>query len=337
MHVAILTHGQFPDRAKTALGVMRYGPHTVEALIDSTLAGDRVSDHVQSVPDAPIVDSMAEVDAVDALIIGIAPIGGGFDPQWRPDVSNALRRGIDIISGLHTFLSEDPAFASLAAAHDATIHDVRKPPSDLSVSQGIADTVDATVLLTVGTDASVGKMTTTWELVESLNAAGFDAAAIPTGQTGIMVEGWGYPIDAVVADFMAGAVESLLLERGDDYDYLVVEGQGSIIHPAYSGLTCGILHGAIPDGVLLCHDATREQIRGYEQIDIPPLTQVRDMYETLAAPICDAPVLGASVNTNGIPSTADAREHLTAISNQLSLPATDVIRFGTDPLLEAMQ
>lgn len=337
MRVAILAHERFPDRAKTALGVLRYGDHRVEAIIDRDLAGSRVHEHVPSVPDAPIVDGMDAVGAVDALLIGIAPIGGGFEERWRPDVRNALARGIDVIAGLHTFLADDPEFAELAANNGAELIDVRRPPDDLTVSEGIADTVDAQVLLTVGTDASVGKMTTTWELVDALDKRGIDAAPIPTGQTGIMVDGWGYPIDRVISDFVAGAVEELVLERGDDHDVLIVEGQGSIVHPAYSGVTCGILHGAMPDGLVLCHDATREHIHGYDDFPIPSVEEVCDLYERLAAPVSDSSIIGTAVNTSGIPSDAAARGALDEISAQLETPATDVLRFGPEPLVEVIR
>ncbi|HMB51617.1 MAG TPA: DUF1611 domain-containing protein, partial [Natronoarchaeum rubrum] len=269
MRVAILAHEKFPGDAKTALGVLRYGDHDVVAVLDRDSAGTQVDDHVDDVQDAPIVSGMSAVDAsIDALIIGVAPIGGGFDESWRADVVTALERGCDVIAGLHYFLSEDEEFARLAEEHGGELRDVRKPPDDLTVSQGRTDEVDAEVILTVGTDCNTGKMTTTMELARAAAEAGHDAAVVPTGQTGIMIEGWGIPIDRTISDFTAGAVERMIREVGDDHDYLFVEGQGSIVHPAYSAVTCGILHGAMPDKLVLCHEAGREAIHGYESFDI---------------------------------------------------------------------
>ncbi|MFU8870150.1 DUF1611 domain-containing protein, partial [Natronococcus sp.] len=160
MQIAILAHEKFPDRAKTALGVLRYADYDVEAVLDRDGAGSRVQDHVSDVQDAPIVEGMADVDAdVDALLIGIAPIGGGFDESWREDVRTALERGCDVISGLHYFLAEDEEFAALAEENDCELWDVRQPHDELTVSEGVAGDIDAEIILTVGTDCSVGKMT----------------------------------------------------------------------------------------------------------------------------------------------------------------------------------
>ncbi|MFW6449123.1 MAG: DUF1611 domain-containing protein, partial [Halobacteriota archaeon] len=248
MRVALLAHDKFPDRAKTAVGVLRYSDHEVVAVVDRNTAGDRVGDHLDDVQDAPIVATFGEVPAVEALIIGVAPIGGGFEPSWRPDVRAAIEAGCDVIAGLHYLLAEDEEFAQLAEDHGVELRDVRVPPADLTVSEGTVRDLDVDVVLTVGTDCSVGKMTTTMELVEALRERGVDAGAVPTGQTGIMIEGWGIAVDRVISDFAAGAVERMIRRAAEDHDLLVVEGQGSITHPAYSGVTCSILHGAMPDG-----------------------------------------------------------------------------------------
>lgn len=337
MRVAILTHELFPHRAKTAIGILRYGDQTVAGVIDRELAGTTTTDHSSLVPEVPIVSSMDDVEAVDALVIGVAPIGGTFDESWRPDVRTALERGCTVISGLHDFLGDDEEFAALAAAGDAAIEDVRRPPDDLTVSKGIADEVDATVVLTVGTDASIGKMTTSVELVAAARERGIDAALVPTGQTGIMIEGWGLPIDRVPVDFVNGAVERMILDRGDQHDLLVVEGQGSINHPAYSGLTCGILHGAQPDGLILCTAAHRDAINGYDSYPIPPLAEVAEIYETVAEPIRPTNVIGAAVNTRYVDDHDRAAEHVAAAEEALSVPATDVVKFGADPLVEAIE
>ena len=337
----VLAHGKFPDRSKTANGVLRYADREVVAVLDRDRAGERVHDHLPDVQDAPIVadfDTAREVagDGIDELVIGIAPIGGGFDESWRPDVRGAIEAGCDVTSGLHYFLADDEEFARLADEHGATLHDVRRPPDDLTVASGTASEVDAQVVLTVGTDCSVGKMTTTMELTAAAERAGIDARVIPTGQTGIMIEGWGNPVDRVVSDFTAGAVEQMVQAVGDDHDLLIVEGQGSIVHPAYSAVTCGILHGAAPDALVLCHEAGREAVHGYESFELPPVAEYVDLYESLSAPVADAPVVAGSLNTAHLGSEA-AREAVDGYADALDAPASDPIRFGCDELIEAIR
>ncbi|ELZ15212.1 hypothetical protein C477_18540 [Haloterrigena salina JCM 13891] len=338
MRVAILAHEKFPDRAKTALGVLRYADYEAAAVLDRESAGRRVNDFVPDVQDAPIVDGMADLaaDDVDALLIGISPIGGAFDESWRDDVRTALEYGCDVVSGLHYFLAEDEEFARLAAENDCELRDVRKPPEDLSVAEGVAGEVDAEIVLTVGTDCSVGKMTTTMELARAAEEAGHDAAVIPTGQTGIMIEGWGNPIDRVVSDFTAGAVEEMIVEKGDDHDYLFVEGQGCIVHPAYSAVTCGILHGSMPDKLVLCHNAGQGTIHGYESFALPDPATYVDLYESLSAPVSGGEIVAGALNTSDLETDPDAREAVEEYASEIDAPATDVIRFGAEDVLEAI-
>ncbi len=335
--IAILAHEKFPHRSKTANGVLRYGDYDVAAVLDRENAGGRVREFLPGVQDAPIVESMEEVEDVDALFVGIAPIGGGFDESWRPDVRAALERGCDVVSGLHYFLSEDDEFAALAAEHGAKIQDVRRPDPDLTVSRGVADQVEADVVLTVGTDCSVGKMTASLELVTAAREAGVDAEFVPTGQTGIMIAGWGNPVDRVVSDFTAGAVEEMVLAKGDDHDLLVVEGQGSIIHPAYSAVTAGILHGSMPDRMVLCHTAGREAIHGYEDTTLPPVETYVDLYEDLAGPVHESSVVAGALNTSDLDDDEAAREAIDGFADALDAPATDLVRFGADEILEAVR
>ncbi|WP_254535428.1 DUF1611 domain-containing protein [Halomarina litorea] len=335
MRIAVLAHGKFPDEAKTAVGLLRYGPHEVVAVLDRDTAGDRVNDHIPDVRDAPIVEGIDEVPDIDAFVIGIAPIGGGFDESWRPDVRGALGRGVEVWSGLHYFLTEDDEFVRLAEEHDADLWDVRKPPGDLTVSEGVARDLDAEIVLTVGSDCSTGKMTASYELMEAARDRGIDAGFIPTGQTGIMIEGWGVPIDRTISDFTAGAVERMLVERSEEYDVLFVEGQGSIVHPAYSGVTCGILHGAMPDHLVFCHVAGREQIHGYESFDIPDLGDMRSLYEDLGSSVAPTDVVAGSLNTAHLDEEA-AREAVDEFGAELGIPATDVVRFDCDEILDEL-
>ncbi|WP_338729690.1 DUF1611 domain-containing protein [Haladaptatus sp. DJG-WS-42] len=334
MDIALLAHEKFPDEAKTALGILRYSDDTVVAVLDRDSPDTRVHDTVPDVQDAPIVASIDEVESYDALVIGIAPIGGGFDDTWRDDVRTALKAGKDVISGLHYFLEDDEEFAQLADEHGADIWDVRKPHDDLTVAQGIADSVDAEVILTVGTDCSVGKMTVSLELARAAQERGIDAEFIPTGQTGIMIEGWGNPVDRVVSDFTAGAVEEMILEKGNDHDYLFVEGQGTIIHPAYSAVTCGILHGSMADKLVLCHAAGREAIHGYESFALPDFSTYRQLYEDLARPVHETEVVAGALNTRSIAEDEDAQAAVDDFADAIDAPATDPVRFDPDTILD---
>jgi uncharacterized NAD-dependent epimerase/dehydratase family protein len=337
--VVVLAHEQFPDRAKTAVGVLRYADYEVGAVLDTALAGDAVVDHVPDVPDAPIVADMdAALDRCDpdALLVGIAPIGGGFDDAWRPDVRAAIAAGCDVVAGLHYFLADDEEFAALAADHGVDLVDVRRPPPDLTVSEGAVRDADVDVVLTVGTDCSTGKMTTTLELLAAARDRGVDAGFVPTGQTGVMVAGEGVVVDRVVADFAAGAVESMILDAAPDHDVLFVEGQGSITHPAYSGVTCSLLHGAMPDALVLTHEAGREAVHGYESFPLPAPATCVDLYTDLAAPVAPTTMAAGSLNTAGLDDAGAAREAVAAYADAIDAPATDPVRFDADDVLDAV-
>jgi uncharacterized NAD-dependent epimerase/dehydratase family protein len=338
--IAILAHEKFPDRAKTAVGLLRYGDHEVVAVLDREIAESdpdaRVTDYVSGVQDAPIVGRAADAPEFDVLVIGIAPIGGGFDRSWRPDVETALESGADVWSGLHYFLADDEEFAVLAGEHDAEIWDVRRPPSDLTVAEGTAGDVDATVVLTVGSDCSTGKMTTTMELLEGARARGWDAGFVPTGQTGAMIAGGGIAIDRVVSDFTAGATERMVLDAADESDYVFVEGQGSIVHPAYSTVTCGILHGAMPDAMVLTHEAGREVVHGFESFPLPDPGRLVTLYEDLAGAVHPSTVVGGALNTRGLDAAA-ASDAVIEYADAIDAPAVDPVRGDVDALLDAIE
>jgi len=335
MQVAVLAHDSFPDRAKTAVGLLRYGDHEVRAVLDRATAGQQVADHLPDVQDAPIVASMDEVPEVDALVIGVAPIGGGFEEFWRPDVRTALERGCHVLSGLHYFLADDDEFVELADEHGGKLVDVRKPPENLTVADGTAGGVDATVVTTVGTDCSTGKMTTAYELRDAARERGLDAVVVPTGQTGVVIEGWGIVIDRVVSDYAAGAVERLV-ETPVGMDLVVVEGQGSLTHPAYSGVTTSILHGSAPDALVMCHEAGRERVHGYESFAVPPPADYAGLYERMAAPVSGASVVAGALNTRGMDDDG-AGDAVAAYSEAIDAPAADPVRQGIpDDLLDAI-
>jgi uncharacterized NAD-dependent epimerase/dehydratase family protein len=334
MRLAILAHEQFPEHSKTAVGVLRYADDEVVAVLDRDRAGERVRDHLPAVQDAPIVAGMDDAPECDALLIGIAPIGGGFEESWRPDVRAAIRRGCDVVAGLHYPLGDDEEFAGLAAEHGVELRDVRQPPADLSVAEGTAGEVDARVVLTVGTDCSSGKMTSSFELRNAARERGLDAAVVPTGQTGILIAGWGIAIDRVIADFAAGAIERLV-ERAGDYDVLFVEGQGALAHPAYSGVTLSILHGAQPDALVLCHTAGQETVGGYDSFSLPSPAEYVRLYEQLAAPIAPATVDAGMLDTHGM-GPAGARDAVEAYESAIDAPATDPVRYDAGDVLDAL-
>ena len=337
----IIADGDFsPMTSKTANSVIRYLPDRVVAVVDRVNAGKTVQDVLGFGGDIPVVDSMAKGLArkPDAVLIGIAPAGGRLPEEWRGWLAEALDAGCDLWSGLHTFLSDDPVLAAKAREKGRTILDVRKPPPNLPVAMGLARDVDALVVLTVGTDCNVGKMTAQLQLVKGLEARGLKTRFVATGQTGIFIEGWGTGVDAVVADFIAGAAEELVLKAAPGADVVLVEGQGSINHPGYSGVTLGLLHGSCPDAMILCHQATREYIgeyRGKPWLRIPPLKDYITLYEMIGSAVHPTKVIGISMNTYDLDDAA-ARAACDAATRDTGLPCTDPVRFDPAPLIDAI-
>jgi uncharacterized NAD-dependent epimerase/dehydratase family protein len=345
--LALLAEKRFtPLDAKTAVGVLRYRPEEVVAVVDSTRGGLTAGRCVGAGGEIPVVADLeaAARHGADSLLIGVAPQGGELPPEWRAMVEQALMRGWDVISGLHALLADDPGLSAIARGVGATIHDVRRPPARRPVAARRAATVEATVVLTVGSDCNVGKMTTALELTRSLREAGVAARFVATGQTGILVADHGVAIDAVPADFVAGAIEELVLEAARDAEVVVVEGQGALHHPAYSGVTLGLLHGSCPSALILCHQAGRERVRvpagrpAEEAVapDIPPLDQLARAYEMAAAWVRPTRVVGFALNTSGL-AEEQARAMLDQVGADTGRPATDPVRFGAELLANAVQ
>lgn len=340
--LALLAEGHFsPTDAKTAVGVLRYRPSEVAAVIDSAHAGSTAGEVVGAGGGVPVVrDVAAAADAgADSLLIGIAPQGGGLPDSWRAVIEDALERGWDVLSGLHVFLADDPALARVAARTGARLVDARRPPAGRPIAAARAAGVDATVVLTVGSDCNVGKMTAALELTAELRRRGTRAAFVATGQTGIFVADAGVPIDAVVSDFAAGAIEHAVLGAARGAEVVVVEGQGALHHPAYSGVTLSLLHGAAPDALVLCHATARTELRCGGDDDPPrPIASLPALvaaYETAAAWVRPARVTGVALNTLG-GSESEARAAVRAASVETGLPATDPVRFGAGPLADAV-
>jgi uncharacterized NAD-dependent epimerase/dehydratase family protein len=337
----ILADGDFgPMTSKTANSVIRYRPESVVAVLDRSHAGETAKDVLGFGGDIPVVGSMQEGLALrpNAVLIGIAPQGGRLPEEWRAWLGEAVDAGCDLWSGLHTFLADDPMLVEKAKAKGTKLLDLRRPPPDLPVASGAAKSTEALRVLTVGTDCNVGKMTAQLQLIRSLNERGVRTRFAATGQTGIMIEGWGIAVDAVVADFIAGAAERVTIEGAKNADVVLVEGQGSINHPGYSGVTLGLLHGSAPDAMILCHQTTREYIGDYRRaswLRIPPLSEYVRLYESAANAVHPSHVIGIALNTYDLDDAA-ARRACEEAARETGLPATDPVRFDPAPLVDAI-
>jgi uncharacterized NAD-dependent epimerase/dehydratase family protein len=265
--------------------------------------------------------------------IGIAPAGGKLPPDLRAAVLEALRRGMEVLSGLHQFIGDDPELARIARDNHARIVDVRKN-SERDVAH--RKNIDERCLRihTVGHDCNVGKMVVSLELAVALNRAGRPAKFVATGQTGIMIEGDGCPIDAVVADFINGAAEKLVL-ASQHHSIILVEGQGSIVHPRYSAVTLGLLHGCMPDGLILCYEMGRETVYGMDQVKLPSLAVFKELYEAMANVMHPCQVIAVGINGRRFGDAEVARE-AECVESELGLPACDILRHGPDKLVQAV-
>jgi uncharacterized NAD-dependent epimerase/dehydratase family protein len=329
----VLAEGKSGDAhyGKTMRGIVHYGPHPVVAILDSARAGE-------SYADIPIVATVAEALPFEptTAAVGVATQGGRFPPAWRELLKDSIRAGLDLESGLHELISEDPELSALAAEHGVELRDLRKPPADLSVPTGENLRVGATIVLTVGSDCAIGKKTVAVELDRAAQRQGVKSVFVPTGQTGIWIAGWGIAIDAVVSDFLAGAAERLVVEgaaRGGEL--LWVEGQGSLVHPAYSGVTMGLMHGSAPHAYVLVHKARATHTEGYPDHPIPPLPELIELHERASLPLRPATVVAVALHTGEL-GEAEARQEIAAVEAETGLPTDDPVRFGADTLLEAV-
>lgn len=335
--IAILAEGHFaPRTAKTAIGVLRYAPYAVVAIVDSTRVGTDAATHVGVGRGIPIVATVDEARALgaQALLIGTASAGGRIADAFRPHLARALESGLAVWNGLHERVLSDPNLAAAAKRGNATVRELREPPSDLPIGGHRVRRSESVVVLTVGTDAAVGKMTASLEIVAALERMGKRAAFVATGQTGIAIANDGIAVDAVVADFIAGAAEQMVCEAAERGDYVIVEGQGSLTHPGFSGVTLGLLHGAGPELMVLCHDAMRQVLKGYESEGLP-LRSLRDciaIYEEAASwrrppGYPRARVVAVALNTYEC-SDELARQMILSAEQETGLPAADPVREG---------
>jgi uncharacterized NAD-dependent epimerase/dehydratase family protein len=320
-----------PHYGKTARGVLAYGERPVVALVDSTRAG-------QSQGGVPILATVADALPLGptTALVGVATAGGRFPPAWRELLKDAVEAGLHVENGLHQFLRDDPELGALAAAHGVELRDLRRPPEGLNVTTGANLETGARHVLTVGSDCAIGKMTVSLELDRAARARGVASRFVPTGQTGIAIAGWGIAVDAVVADFIAGAAERLVVEgRERGGDLLLVEGQGSLSHPAYSGVTLGLIHGSAPHAYVLCHEAGSTEVEGFPGHPLLPLPELIELHERISLPARPARVVAIALNTRRL-DDAEARAAVAAAEEQTGLVADDPVRFGAERLVDAL-
>jgi uncharacterized NAD-dependent epimerase/dehydratase family protein len=321
-----------PHYGKTTHGVIRYRRDDVVAVLDSTRAGETM----EGLPIVATVNDALCFNPNTALV-GVATPGGRFPPAWRDLLKSAIAKGLDVENGLHQFLTRDDELSELARRHGVELRDLRRPPSDLNVPTGENLEVPARIVLTVGSDCAIGKKTVALELDLEARRRGVRSQFVPTGQTGIAIAGWGIAVDAVISDFLAGAAEQLVVEghrRGGE-EVLFVEGQGSIVHPAYAGVTLGLLHGSVPHALVLCHLAGSTEIEGYAGHSLPPLPELIDLYERSSLPIRRARVAAIALNTRHL-GDEEAKEAVAVAEAETGLPADDPVRFGAGKLLDAV-
>jgi uncharacterized NAD-dependent epimerase/dehydratase family protein len=320
-----------PHYGKTMRGVLRYRRDDVVVIVDSSRAGETEAG-------VPIV---ADVDGAlsfcpEVAIVGVATQGGRFPPAWRAILRRSIDAGLSIENGLHEMLGDDLELRPLADVAGVELRDLRRPPPGLDVATGANLEVDAQIVLTVGSDCAIGKMTVSLELDRVARERGHPSVFVPTGQTGIAIAGWGIAVDAVVADFVSGAAEQLVVEgRRRGGELLWVEGQGSLVHPCYSGVTLGLYHGAVPHALVLCHRAGATEIEGSPGHPIPPLRELVELYQRMALPRRPSRVVALALNTVGM-DDGTARRAIDAASDETGLPAADPVREGADGLLDAV-
>jgi uncharacterized NAD-dependent epimerase/dehydratase family protein len=341
--IAILAEGAFTWRtAKTATGVIRYGKDPVVAVIDSTHTGKDVSQALNAHIGIgiPIVHDIHEALTYqpDTLMIGIAPVGGALPSSWRWQLLTAIEAGLDIISGLHFFISDDEELRTAAEKYAVTIWDVRRPPDKNLVAELSPHRPGSHTVLMVGSDCAVGKMTVALELDRESSNRGLSSAFVATGQTGIMISGTGLPVDRIISDFVAGMVEEMVLDFSNKYDWVFVEGQGALNHPGYSPVTLGLIHGSMPDAMIFCHKAGTTEIEGYNHCLFPPMNRMIQLNEdpvSWVRPERPCKVVGLALMTLHL-GEQEARDAVKQAEDETGLPATDVLRFGAGILMDAL-
>lgn len=315
-----------PVLAKTAFGVRDWAPQ--DCLAQWRLPECKVD---LGLPDMD--PAAAAAAGARSLLIGIAPGGGRIPPSWTAGLRSAVVSGLDIVSGLHTRLEEIPGLSELAIHRGVSLINVRTPPKDLPVGNGIKRSGKR--LLTVGTDCALGKKYTALTITKALRARGISADFRATGQTGILIADSGVPLDSVVADFLSGAIEKITPDAAADH-WDIIEGQGSLFHPGYAGVTLGLVHGSQPDALVLCHEPTRKHIAYHPHMPIPSLALAAWRYiEAAQLTNTNVRLVGVSLNTSAL-SDKDRERALTEASQELGVPSFDPLKTSTDAVLDKM-
>ncbi|HYF49642.1 MAG TPA: DUF1611 domain-containing protein [Planctomycetota bacterium] len=336
----ILTEGQLGIfSSKTATSLIRYCPDETVCVLDSKAArsGKRLEEIINVGHGIPIVSTVAEglKHKPDQLVIGIAPVGGKLPESWRKIILQAISAGLHIVSGLHHILNDDKEFAAAAKRKKVTIWDCRVAPADISVAEDKLRDLKQRRVALVGSDCNLGKMVTSIELDRGLRKAGYDSEFVATGQTGIMIAGSGIATDHVISDYVNGAAERLCWERRKR-QIVIIEGQGSVFHPAYSGVTVGMLHGSMPHAIIYQHGPKRTRIHHYEKFPIPPVPQGIKLVEDLVKPLFPAKVIAVGLNTVGM-TDDEAERAMRKLEDETGLPAADPIRHGPEKLVRATE
>ncbi|MCX8011349.1 MAG: DUF1611 domain-containing protein [Ignavibacteria bacterium] len=329
----ILTEGYTnPHVAKTARNLIYYKPEEVLAIFDRENAGKN-SDELLGVGNVPIIDSLDKCNEANTLLIGVATPGGKIPPSYKQIIIEAIKRKLNIICGLHECISDDSELKSYAQQYNVQLIDVRKNNEhDVVNRKGINE--NCLRVLTVGNDCSLGKMIASLEINIELQKRGYDSKFVATGQTGILIEGDGIPIDAVVGDYINGSAEKLVLQN-QHHQILMIEGQGSLVHPRYSSVTLGLLHGCIPHGLIMCYEMGREYIHGMDNIKIPPMEKVLELYQISADVMFPTKIIGFAINGRKF-SKEEVDKERERIKQKFGLPACDVIKHGADELVDAV-
>jgi uncharacterized NAD-dependent epimerase/dehydratase family protein len=337
--IAILMHqGLQSVNGKTGISILRYSEIPIVAVIDQAYAGGTLAELTGIQKQVPIVTALAEAMQYqpNVLLIGIAPSGGALPEAWFADVQQAVEKGLSIVNGLHTPMATHPDLAP-ALQPDQWIWDVRREPAGLRVGSSMAKSLPCYRVLTVGTDMSIGKMSTSIELHRAALQRGLTSRLIATGQTGMMLGHDGIPLDSIRVDFASGAVEQLMMRYGYDHEILFVEGQGSFMNPA-STATLPLMRGSQPTHLILVHRAGQTHINNFPELPIPSLSKAIEVYETVATAggTFHAPEVEAiALNTFHL-SEPDAIAAIEQVQIETGLPCTDVIRFGAEPILDAI-
>ncbi len=337
MKAVILAEGKLGIfTAKTATCVIRYRPDEVVAVIDSTRSGTTVQQHIDVGGQIPVVSTVEETlhFSPDTLIIGIAPPGGGLPDEFRRHILDAIKAGMNVVSGLHVFLGDDPELSRAADKTGVELTDLRRVPENLPIGKNLAKDTECLRVLTMGTDCNVGKMVAAWEIAAALQAKGRDAKFVATGQTGMILAGDGMAVDRMIGDFVSGASEKLVLDNAH-HEVLVIEGQGSLQHPSYSGVTLSMIHGIAPQAIVLVHRAGRKLVNNYTFPILPLARQVK-LYEETAGLINPSRVVGIALNCADM-NENQAREAVLNAEKETGLPATDVVKFGADKIVAVIE